>query len=881
VSNIDVALLAEEARVTFDPAVTTVAALVETITDVGFGASVISEKISDDSGPADVDEDVVEVDIGGMTCSSCSSIIESVVGSSDGVISCEVNLSMETGSIRYRPSETGARSIITAIEDCGFTASLRDMSKQTSAASLARTEELGRMKSKLMMSAMLAIPTFAIAHATSSISWLSGTISSRLYLPAGHLLCFALSTPVQFWIGASFYRNARKSLAAGGANMDVLVCLGTSAAYFYSLLAICTGLFVPTFNHYHTFFDTSSMLLTFILLGKYMETAAKGRTSEAIQKLLSLKARSTLLMTPNATGGYDEREINVDLVQRHDIVKVVPGERMPVDGIVVQGHSAADESFLTGESLPVSKDVGSTVIGGSVNVNGAILVKATRVGAQTSLAQIIRLVERSQSQKAPIQSYADKISGVFVPTVIIIALVTFLTWLVLQAYVPSARAITVAMIPGASPFLCALLFGISTIIVACPCALGLATPTAVMVGTGVGAENGILIKGGAHLEVACSVTAVLFDKTGTLTFGRPRLTDTAFIAPITSRKELLRLAAAAERNSNHPLASAIVASAKAELGGIANIPEGSAAVNHTGLGIECTVGGATVAVGSAIFMARHCLGDETLTSADTLTVPHVLRAAAMEFESAAYSVSYVALNRQLVGVFGIGDDVKPEARACVSTLHRMGIATYMVTGDNKRAASVIASSVGITEVFAEVFPGQKSEMVKRLRAAGHVVAMVGDGLNDSPALAESDVGIAIGAGTDVAIEAADIILVRSDLRDVVTAVDLSRTTFARIRLNYMWAICYNILGIPLAAGLFTPYGIMVPPIVAGLAMAFSSVSVVVSSLLLKRYRKPIIHCEETPPPTARNPKRRKPLTINLVEKWNALRSNDEARTKLV
>jgi Cu+-exporting ATPase len=638
---------------------------------------------------------------------------------------------------------------------------------------------------------------------------------------------FLFATPIQFWIGWEFYTKSYKALRHRTATMEVLVAMGTSAAYFYSVFSIVYGM-INTSYQGEVFFETSALLITFIILGKYLEANAKGKTSEAIKKLMSLQSKSAILIETDENGNVvNEEEISTDLIQKGDLLKVYPGEKVPTDGLIVYGSSAIDESMVTGESLPVNKSTGDEVIGATVNQQGVLHVKTTKIGSETALSQIIKLVEEAQTSKAPIQGMADKISAVFVPIVVVIALVDFFVWYTLF----SLDVVPQSWLPGGtSSFLFSLLLAISVLVIACPCALGLATPTAVMVGTGLGAEQNILIKGGEPLETAHKIESIILDKTGTITYGKPNLTD---IIPYNGfqRNEMLRFAASAESGSEHPLGKAIVNWAKEELGDIEN-PNNFKAIS--GKGIEAEINEKLVLVGSRGLLTSHSvvLDDGVEETMQTL-------------ENDGKTAMLVSIDKQLAGVIAVADTVKPESIIAIKAMQSMGLDVWMVTGDNERTANAIAREVGINHVFAEVLPEDKAKKVKTLQEEGKIVAMVGDGINDSPALAQADVGIAIGAGTDVAIETADMVLMRSDLRDVVTAIDLSKTTFNRIKLNFVWAFGYNAAGIPLAAGIFIPmiraafgYTFMLPPAIAGLAMALSSVSVVTSSLLLKKYKKP-------------------------------------------
>ncbi len=636
----------------------------------------------------------------------------------------------------------------------------------------------------------------------------------------GKYVMFLLATPVQFVAGARFYKGAWHAIKNRSGNMDLLVAIGTSAAYFYSVAAT----FVPAVEMEPAFYETSALLITFVLLGKLLEARAKGRTSDAIKKLMGLAAK-----TARVVRGGEEIDVPVEQVVVGDVVVVRPGEKIPVDGVLIEGSSAVDESMLTGESMPVEKNVGDSVIGATMNKLGSFRFRATKVGADTALAQIVKLVEDAQGSKAPVQRFADRISAVFVPFVIGAALFTFLFWafagpLIFGAdpIVATAPLILEPILMAASTngwWIAALLAGIAVVVIACPCALGLATPTAIMVGTGRGAENGILIKSGVALETAYKISAIVFDKTGTLTHGKPEVTDIVLVDGHDETR-MFTLAAALERNSEHPLAEAVVARAKDD--GI-DLPavEGFSAI--PGHGVEGTVMGKRVAFGNRKLMARE--GIDVSAHEDEITA----------LEDNGKTVMLVGVDGSVfAGMIAVADTLKPNSAEAVRRLTEMDVSVFMITGDNRRTAEAIALAAGIPSerVLAEVMPENKAAEVAKLQADGMTVAMVGDGINDTPALAQADVGIAMGAGTDVAMETGGIVLIKNDLRDVVTAIELSRATMRKIRQNFVWALGYNTVLMPVAAiGLLSPF-----PWVAGAAMAFSSVSVVTNSLLLRGFK---------------------------------------------
>ncbi|ELR21256.1 coppertranslocating P-type ATPase [Acanthamoeba castellanii str. Neff] len=840
VISISVGLLAERAEVVYDKRTTSPKEIAAAIEDPTVSS--------------------IKLRIGGMTCASCVGRVERAVTPLPGVLNVSVNLATEVCDVTFTSGQTTLRTLISAISDAGYTATM--YVDDVGAQEKLRRAEMEYLRFSLIFSTIFSVPVFFLAKIGPHIESLSPLYAGYLHFISVQLILqLMLTTPVQFISGGKFYIGAWKALKHGGANMDVLVSLGTSASYLYSLFSMVMCFFLPHYQPF-VFFETSAMLITFISLGKYLEYVAKGRTSEAIQKLMSLQATTATLIKMEDDEILEETELALELIEAGDILKVVPGATVPTDGILIKGQSFVNESMITGESIPSEKTVGSELIGGTINTTGSFFMRATRVGRDTGLAQIIRLVEEAQTQKAPIQGWADKVSGYFVPVVVVLGFIVFCMWLVLTHLDCFPHEMYP---PGSNGLLVSLLFAISVIVIACPCALGLATPTAIMVGTGVGAQNGVLIKGGLHLERAYKINAVLFDKTGTLTHGKPTVTDTKLLTDKISRKRFFELVGLAESASEHVLARAIVEHAKTQeeidITTSQHLVENFMA--ESGKGVCCDIQDVRVFVGK-----RDWIREATnLTVSEDVEIKiqewegqgKTVVLAALDSRDAAYQgkgkekASFDARVEGLIGLVAISDTVKPEASATIRFLRSMGIESWMVTGDNRRTAHSIASLVGISplNVFAEVLPSEKARKVVELQSKpqsiydddnlkGFTVAMVGDGINDSPALAQSDVGIAIGAGTDVAIEAAAMVLVKSDLRDVITAIDLSRKTFNRIRLNYLWAMIYNLVGIPLAAGIGVPFGVMLPPMLAGLAMALSSVSVVMSSLLLKRYKKPNI-----------------------------------------
>ncbi|MCX8007913.1 MAG: heavy metal translocating P-type ATPase [Coriobacteriia bacterium] len=813
VEDVAVNLANERMRASFDPAVVRVADIVAAVERAGYGAVPIDER---PAASATTGKARVTLAVTGMTCASCAAVIEKVVGRLEGVEDVAVNLANETAVVAFDPARLGVDDLIAAVRRAGYDAAVRPEAATVlegdDAQRAAQREHERRQVRLLSFAAALSVPLVAVTMLPPLMEMVPSALAGLLAalglavepMQAMKILGFVLATPVQIVAGRPFYRGFWHALKRGTGNMDTLIAVGTSAAYLYSVAAT----FVPALMAEPVFYETAALLITFVLLGKTLEARAKGRTGDAIRKLVGLAPK-----TARVVRGGVEMDVPVAEVVAGDTVVVRPGERVPVDGIVLEGRSSVDESMLTGEPIPVEKGPGDAVIGATVNKLGSFTMRATKVGRDTMLAQIVRLVEQAQGSKAPVQRFADRISAVFVPAVLATAAVTFLVWLLV---VP--RFADPAMYAEVTPFVKALLAATAVVVIACPCALGLATPTAIMVGTGKGAEVGVLFKNAEALETLHAVDAVVFDKTGTLTHGMPEVTDV--VAFEGDESEVLRIALSLERASEHPLAEAIVAFARTR--GVADERvESFAAV--PGKGVTGVVGGLAAAVGTRSLMA----------SVGVDPGPAEERIAALESEGK--TVMLVAAGGRLVGLVAAADTIKPTSRVAVARLEDMGIAVYMITGDNGRTAAAIAAQAGIASerVLAEVLPDRKASEVARLQEGGRTVAMVGDGINDTPALAQADVGIAMGSGTDVALEAGDVVLVRDDLRDVVTAVELSRATMRKIRQNFFWALGYNTLGIPIAA-----LGLLKPEI-AGAAMAASSVSVVTSSLLLKRFRPSI------------------------------------------
>ncbi|GIO43980.1 heavy metal translocating P-type ATPase [Paenibacillus apis] len=737
------------------------------------------------TNPAASDQ-AATLQITGMTCAACANRIEKGLNRMEGV-EANVNFALETAQVKYTSGQVSMDDILKKVSQLGYQAALKQSEQDTDEA---RKAEIRKQKLRLIVSAVLSFPLlWAMA---GHFSFTSFIWTPELFMNPWFQLI--LATPVQFLIGGTFYIGAYKALRNKSANMDVLVALGTSAAYFYSLYLSLDSL---SMSHGHTpqlYYETSSVLITLILLGKWFEVMAKGRSSQAIKTLMGLQAKTALVLKDGA-----EISVPIEEVVPGDVIIVKPGEKIPVDGEVVFGTSAVDESMLTGESIPVEKREGDAVIGATVNKNGSLRIRATKVGRETALAQIIRVVEEAQGSKAPIQRVADVISGIFVPIVVGIALVTFLVWFFIVE-------------PGS--FAGALEKAIAVLVIACPCALGLATPTSIMAGSGRAAEYGILFKGGEHLESAQALDTIVLDKTGTITRGQPEL-ESVVPADGWNEADLLRLAGAAERSSEHPLAEAVIAGARARGH---ELPEASAFEAVPGHGIAAVVEGRRVLAGTRRLMARE--GVDAGTALDGMTA----------LEEAGKTVLLLAVDGQYAGMLAVSDQVKDSSRQAVARLKELGLRVVMITGDNERTAKSIAAEVGIDEVLAEVLPEGKAAEVKRLQEQGRKVAMVGDGINDAPALAMADVGIAIGTGTDVAMEAADVTLMRGDLEGVPDAILMSKRTMRNIKQNLFWALAYNSIGIPVAAAGF------LAPWLAGAAMALSSVSVVLNALRLQRVK---------------------------------------------
>ncbi|XP_073707290.1 copper-transporting ATPase 2 [Garra rufa] len=898
IKSVLVALMAGKAEVKYDPGLLDPPQIVQLITRLGFGATVMEDNTAQDG--------VLDLSVTGMTCASCVHNIETKLMRTNGILHASVALATNKAHVKFDPDLIGIRNIIQIIEGLGFGASLikneglnNTLDHKKEIRQKCKLVCIGRWRRSFLISLFFGIPVLALMIYMMVNDSQYKEHGGSMYLEKNilpglsiiNLIFFILCTFVQFLGGQYFYKQAYRSLRHGVANMDVLIVLATTIAYLYSFIVLIVAIFERAKQSPPTFFDTPPMLLMFIALGRWLEHVAKSKTSEALAKLMSLQATdATIVSLGRDNTIIREEQVSVDLVQRGDVVKVAPGGKFPVDGKVIEGTSMADESLITGEPMPVIKKPGSCVIAGSINAHGALLVEATHVGAETTLSQIVKLVEEAQTSKAPIQQLADKLSGYFVPFIVVVSVLTVVAWLivgfldfnVLAKYFPDYDQ----NIPRAEVIVrFAFQAAITVLSIACPCSLGLATPTAVMVGTGVGAQNGILIKGGEPLEMAHKVRAVMFDKTGTITNGVPQVTRVLVLwdrAKLPLRK-VLAVVGTAEASSEHPLGMAVAKHCKQELGtetlgychdfqavpgcgisckvsNIEDLLQNSPKTQETNTSdakqtpLLITLQGVTTDESSLVADTDSgsdspsysvLIGNRQWMTRNGLEVTADVDDAMSSHETKGQTAILVAIDGVLCAMLAVADTVKEESALAVHTLSSMGIEVFMITGDNRRTARAIATQVGIKKVFAEVLPSHKVARIQELQEQGLKVAMVGDGVNDSPALAHADLGIAIGTGTDVAIEAADIVLIRNNLLDVVASIELSKKTVQRIRINFVFALIYNLLGIPIAAGVFMPVGLVVEPWMGSAAMAASSVSVVLSSLLLRLYKKTSVEVYES------------------------------------
>ena len=784
VERANVSFASEKASIEYDPSKVNLAKIKSTVSQLGYGTATKKSIFP----------------VSGMTCASCVARVEQALSSVPGVISANVNLASEKATVEYIEG-TELTNLRRTVKEAGY--ELSSEAETLEDVTTATRREIRALRNRVILAAILGLTIFIL-------SW-SPTFAGKFYL------LWALATPVQFWAGWRFYRGAWGALRHRTADMNTLIAVGTSAAYFYSMVVVLfPGLFVARGVEPHVYFDTAAVIIALILFGRFLEARARGQTSEAMKKLIGMQPKTALVIRDG-----NEMEIPVEDVQVADLIRVRPGERLPVDGIIRRGYSSIDESMITGESIPVEKKTGDEVIGATVNKTGSFEFEATKVGKDTTLARIIRLVEEAQGSKASIQRLADVIASYFVPIVIGIAVLTFIIWY----FVGPTPALTFA-----------LLNFVAVLIIACPCALGLATPTAIMVGTGKGAEHGILIRSAEALERAHKIRSVLMDKTGTLTQGEPKVTDIIAV-PSSSQEKVLRLAASAERGSEHPLGEAIVKAASERKLELSPASDFNAIPGH---GVEALVEGKKLLLGNLKLIKDRGLSLDGL------------EAEANRLWEKGKTVMFLGMDSQVVGIIALADTLKPNAKEAVEALHKMGIEVVMLTGDNQRAAEAIAREVGIDRVLAEVLPEHKAQEVKKLQEEGKVVAMVGDGINDAPALAQSDIGVAIGTGTDVAMETGDVTLISGDLGGIVTAISLSKRTMRTIKQNLFFAFAYNVSLIPVAAGILyfvfgqsgVPpglqfflgnYGFLNPILAAG-AMAASSITVVSNSLRLKRFK---------------------------------------------
>lgn len=874
----NISLLAERAIITHDPTKVSSEKIVEIIEDRGFGANIIYSVLDNSEQSA---SSTAQFKIYGNPDAIAAKGIEEALEALPGVSSAKLSLATSRLTISHQPGVTSLRTIVEAVEGLGFNALVADNDDNNAQLeSLAKTREIQEWRRAFQISVAFALPVFFINMVFPMLIPVLDFGGLKLFtgLFLGDVICLVLTIPVQFGIGRRFYTSAYKSLKHGSPTMDVLVVLGTSAAFFFSIFAMAVSFFTPPHSRPSTIFDTSTMLITFITLGRFLENRAKGQTSTALSKLMSLAPSMTTIYadpiaaakatenwgsqptadskeTAQEGNANEEKVIPTELISMGDIVIIRPGDKIPADGIITQGETYVDESMVTGEAVPVQKKKGSSVIGGTVNGHGRIDFRVTRAGRDTQLSQIVKLVQDAQTSRAPIQRLADTLAGVFVPTILILGFLTFIVWMVLSHVLDHPPKIFLEEKSGGKLMVCVKLC-ISVIVFACPCALGLATPTAVMVGTGVGAENGILVKGGAALETSTKITQVVLDKTGTITYGKMSVAVQK-LPSIWQENDWRRrlwwtIVGLAETGSEHPIGKAILRAVRSELGldheGTieGSVGEFSAVV---GRGVSATVEPATsaerkryrVLIGSVRFLRENRVDvPETAVEASE-EINAKANASSKSSSSAGTTNIFIAIDGIYAGHLCLADTIKDGAAAAIAALHHMGIKTAIVTGDQLSTALAVASQVGIAaeDVFAGVSPDQKQEIILKFKGKGECVAMVGDGVNDSPALATADVGIAMASGTDVAMEAADVVLMRpNQLMDVPAALCLARTIFMRIKLNLIWACVYNLIGLPFAMGLFLPLGFHLHPMAAGAAMATSSVSVVVSSLLLKFWKRP-------------------------------------------
>lgn len=848
--SVSVALLAERAVVEYDENSSwTPASIASEIEDTGFDAAVLEE----------AEQGAATLSVYGMNTPACAATVESRIRAEPGVLRAEVSLGAQTAHVEFAKAVTGVREIVDAVHEAGYDAILCDQRDATQLSSLMRVNEVAAWRHAFLTSLWFTVPLFVVNMILSRLPGTRAVLQLQLLsgLYVQDVVCLALTVPVQFGIGQRFYRSSWRALRHGSATMDVLVMLSTTASWVFSVFAMVFNLFCspgacrkPT-----TFFDTSGMLITFVSLGRFLENSAKGRTSEALTRLIRLTPSRATIYTAEG-----ERMIPAELLRVGDVVKVVPGERIAADGTVRFGQSTVDESMVTGEAVPAGKQVGSTVVAGTVNGAGAFDFVVTRAGQDTSLSHIVNLVQEAQVSKAPIHEFADRVAGIFVPSILVLSVVTFLLWFFVSHVLPASAQPPLFRGVGVNRMMECLKLCISVVVVACPCALGLSTPTAMMVGTGVGAAHGILIKGGGPLEAACSVDHVVFDKTGTLTEGNFAVRAVHWLHPEPARA--LQLIALAEGRSEHVLGRALCRYAEQQ-----RAAETEARVTQfepfQGAGVRARIAASgaehEVVLGKAALVSRGA-PDASGAEAQAPPLPEAVAAFTRQHEEGGCTLIYASIDGALAGAFALGDTLKRESLRTVQQLQRMNIACSIMTGDSRRTTLAVARELGIPpeRVHADLSPNGKLVLLRRLRseqeaarpssamatrmlwrgAQRHSVAMVGDGINDSPALSSADVGIALCSGSDIAVEAASIVLMRTNLLDVPIALLLCQRIFQQIRINFIWATAYNMVMVPLAMGLLLPWGVQLHPIMAGAAMAFSSISVVLSSLTLKQWQRP-------------------------------------------
>lgn len=791
--------------------------LVDETIDIEFDSEIIKQedliKILESFGKVSIqlssNVDELNLDIFGMTCSSCVSKIETFLNSKNGIIVCSVSLMTNSAKIKYQNDVIGVRDIINEIDKLGFTANIHDEKEENSDS----FSEINLWQRRLIISVIFTVPVVILSMWDNMMMETTNMTGIR-WIEVLTMLC---ATPVHLYCGWNFHKSSFYAIRNQYADMNVLISIATNAAYFYSLALLCLTFIYSTPINRTYFFETCAMLIALMNLGKYLESIAKKKTSNAISELINLQAKTAILVKEDKT----EEVVKIELIQKGDTIKIRPGDSVPTDGVIIEGMSSLNESMLTGEGNYVTKTIGDNVIGGTINNDGVLFVKVSKIGSETMLSQIVKLVKDSQNSKAPIQRYADNLSKIFVPFVILLSLITFTTWLILS----TAQIIPASWIPhGSNPFLFSLLFSMAVLVVACPCAFGLATPTAVMVSTGLAAKLGILIKGGEPLELAHKINFICFDKTGTLTIGKPDVSSYGIFDKETSEEEFFSLVTSLEKNTDHPIGKSLYNYSRERCQGEKQI---DAFKNIPGQGLECKVDQKLLIIGSQKYIEKFT------------TLPTEQLEIIQSESEKSRTIILIMYDSKVIGYFSMSDTIKTEALYVINQLHKLGIKTALLSGDRKEVVDNVSNVLGIKVSLSSLLPQKKLLIIKKLQEKGYTVGMIGDGINDSPALTQADVGIAIGAGSDIALESANIILVKNDLMDLLTAIDLSKRTFSRIKWNHFWALGYNVVLIPLACGLAYPFfGIVVPPMLAAVMMSSSSILVVLSSLLLRLYKPP-------------------------------------------